>query len=134
MRTIQTMMITLTAAHLLLALGGAFAGGFSDGGNWWSHAVMVVVHPVAALALVALVCWRRCPLPFAIIFAALTLTGILADAATAVSIGLGLLKGDWWLPLVFSAIPVIGLAFVLATWGRGHVASGRSIGPRPAVV
>ena len=131
MRTIWIIMIALTAAHLLLALGGAFVGNFSDGGNWWSHAVMVVVHPVAALALVALVSWRRCPPAFAVIFAALALTGIAADAATAVSIGLGLLKGDWWLPLVFSAIPVIGLAYVLA---RGQVASGGNIGSRPAVV
>ena len=87
-------MIALSAVQLLLALGGAFAGGFADGGNWWSHAVMMVIHPVAALALVAVVTWRRSPLALAVIFVLMTLTGIAADAATSISIGLGTLKGD----------------------------------------
>lgn len=131
MRTVWIGMIALTALHLLLALAGAFAGGFSDGGNWWGHAVMMAIHPVAALALVDMVAWRRPPLAGAVILAAMVLTGIAADAATSVSIGLGFLSGDWWLPLLFSAVPIIGLAFALMA--RRHVAGNGHGGSLPAV-
>ena len=111
-------MIVIAALNLLLALVGALVGSFADGGGWWGYLVMVVAHPVAALALIALVAWRRPPAVAVAGLAGLLAISVAADVATAAAIGFGPLRGDWWLPLVFSAIPAIGLAYALTTRPR----------------
>ena len=47
----------------------------------------------------------------------LLLVAIAADLVLAVLIGLGVVKGDWFLPLVFAVVPVVGVAY-LAGGGR----------------
>lgn len=120
MTALRMGMIALATLHLLLALGGVFVGSFADGGDGWNRYVIVVVHPVAAVALLAVVAWREAPSPLFGTLVALVLAGVVADAVVAAAIGIGAIKGDWWLPLVFAVVPVIGLAFVLATRRRRH--------------
>ena len=44
----------------------------------------------------------------------LLLVAITADLVLAVLIGLSVVKGDWFLPLVFAVVPVIGVAYLAA--------------------
>ena len=49
-----------------------------------------------------------------VLFTAFTgMVGAFADLTLAQLIAAGTLNGDWWLPLMFSVIPSMGLAYAL---------------------
>lgn len=109
----RVLLIVLAVVQFLFAgLTGA-VGGFADGGEPWERATLMVVHPLAAIGLLVLaVAPRLKPTGLTIIQLLLALN-IAADLALAGLIYTGATKGDWWLPLLFSVIPVIGLGYSL---------------------
>ena len=120
MQPVRVGIITLAALHLLLAGFGALVGSFADGGGVSGYLIMVVLHPVAALALLTAVVWQNPPRFAIVALAALLALNVAADAAVAASIGSGAMLGDWWLPLVFSVVPVIGLGYLLIGRSRNR--------------
>ena len=106
-------MLILAAMQVLLTGITAFTGAFADGGQWWEYATVVLLHPVAAIGLLILVITSQPKKALIAATAALLLVTITADALTSFAILSGITRGDWWLPAVFSVIPVIGLVYCL---------------------
>ena len=115
---IRIVILVLAGLHLALALLTAVVGNFADGGDALSRLLLTVVHPVCAVALVALLAVPRPSRGFALAVACLMAVNIVADAAVALAIATGATKGDWWLPMVFSVVPAIGIAYAVATARR----------------
>ena len=84
----------------------------------WGRAVLMGVRPIAAIALVFLAFVPR--LPSGLVAVGMVLLGIsmIADIIVSITILLGISKGDWWLPLTFSIIPVIGLIYAFGQRSR----------------
>ncbi|MCY3563849.1 MAG: hypothetical protein F4196_01835 [Acidimicrobiia bacterium] len=102
----------LAVVQVFISAFAAMVAGFADGGQWWER-LNVAVHPVAAILLLMLVFSKESPKGLAIATVGLLALNIVADGMLALAIGTGAIKGDWWLPLVFSAIPVFGLIYFL---------------------
>ena len=99
----------------------ALVGSFADGGQWWERLILVGVHPAAAVLLLILVMGRnRSKKLIMASLALLTLNSrnIAADVFLYLAIGTGLTKGDAWLPLVFSVIPLIALPYCFSQLRR----------------
>ena len=122
-------LIALALAQAALAGLGMLISTFADGGYWWERLPMLLAHPAGAAALLALAAQNRPSGRFLGIALALLLANVAADASLSAAIGLGVTRGDWWLPLVFSAIPAVGVVYTLTLLNRG----GRSAPPAPAV-
>ena len=120
MKAIWIGMIILAMLHIGLALFSFAFGSFADGGSFWEFLVMTAIHPAAAIALLVMVTWRRPPAVAFVVLAALVLANVAADASISASILLGSIRGDWWIPLIFSVVPVIGLAYALAITFRNR--------------
>lgn len=122
MKAFRIAMIALAAIQLLIAGYGALVGGFADGGGlWWERWALLVVHPVAAVALVALVSLRRPHALLSVAVMALLLFNIAVDALLSGAIIQGYTRGNWELPLVFAIIPVIGLIFAVTRWPQNRL-------------
>jgi hypothetical protein len=111
-------LIVLATLHLLLAGFAAVVGAFADGGTVWERLVVSALHPLAALALLALFLLPRITKPATSGFVVLLAANVLADVTVALLIALGNLQGDWWLPLIFSVVPAIGIVYGLAVLRR----------------
>lgn len=138
MKTFRIAMIALALLQALLVSFGMLIGAFADGGYWWERLPMLIVHPAAAVALLALTLPPRPPvLRWTVAALALLSLNLAADAAMSVAIGAGFARGDWWLPLVFSVIPAVVLVFTLATMLRPRppagpvAAAGNRLPPAP---
>ena len=107
------MLLVLAIVQVLLATFTAMVGAFADGGDIWSRLVLVVLHPLCAVALLALVVLPKPPAVMAYAIGALLLGNIVADTTLALLIATEVIRGDWPLPLVFSVIPVAGLVYAL---------------------
>ena len=112
MKFFHRLIVVLAAVQLLLAGIGLLGGLFADGGLW-ERIPIVVVHPIAAVALLV-VAVKSKPVSKRLkdLAATLLLVNIAVDIALAVLIGAGVARGDWWLPLIFSAIPAVGVLYV----------------------
>ncbi len=104
--------MALALLNALLVAFTAAVGLFADGGEIWERLVLSVVHPIGAAALVLLVAaWTRLGgLPRTLLVAALAVN-IAVDGLLTLSILLGITRGDWWLPLVSTVVPAIGLVY-----------------------
>ena len=118
MQTFRIAMIALALAQAVLVGFGMLLGAFADGGYWWERLPMLLAHPAAAAALLALAVQERQAGRFLGIALALLLVNIAADAALSAAIGAGVTRGDWWLPLAFAAIPAVGVAYTLTLLNR----------------
>ena len=115
----RILMIVLAVVQFLLAgLTGA-VGSFADGGEAWERAVLMVVHPAAAIGLLVLAVVPRLKPGGVRIVQGLLAINIIADVILAGLIYTGVTRGDWWLPLLFAVIPVIGLGYSLTNKARG---------------
>ena len=106
-------MLILAAVQTTFAGFTALVGAFADGGDTWSRLLVILVHPVCAAGLLLLVILPRPATAVILAIAGLLAVNVAADAAFALLIAAGTVKGDWWLPLVFSAIPAIGIVYAL---------------------
>lgn len=115
----RVLIIILAIVQFLFAgLTGA-VGGFADGGQWWDRAVLMGIHPLAAIGLLVLAFVPRIKPTGLRIIRSLLALNIAADLALAALIYTGVSNGDWWLPLLFSVIPVVGLGYSLSGRVRG---------------
>ncbi|MCE2527981.1 MAG: hypothetical protein J4G00_10670 [Actinomycetia bacterium] len=103
----------LAVAHLLMAAFGLLVGSFADGGQWWERAVLTAVHPVAAVFLLVLVMSGERTQRLINISVSLLLLNVIADVVLSLAIATGASRGDWWLPLVFSVIPLVAVVYCL---------------------
>ena len=119
MKNLRVPMIILAALHLAFSAFTALVGLFADGGTIPERILLSLVHPAAAILLLVAVASSK-PLRRGLLGAtlALLLVGIVGDVVLALLIGLGTVKGDWPLPLVFAVVPVIGLAYMRASTTR----------------
>ena len=120
MPTSRIITLVLAVLQVLFTAFTGMVGAFADGGDVWSRLLLIVVHPLCAVALLVLALLPR-PVPaIAYTVAALLLTNIVADVTLAQLIAVGTIKGDWWLPLTFSVVPAVGLAYALTLGLRGR--------------
>ena len=107
----RVLIIVLAVIQFLFAgLTGA-VGGFADGGELWERAVLMGIHPLAAIGLLVMAFVPRLKPGGIRVIQALLAINIVADVTLAALIYTGATKGDWWLPLLFSVIPAIGLGY-----------------------
>ena len=109
-------MIILAALHLAFALLVAATASFANGGTIPERILLSLVHPIAAILLLVVVVSSK-PLTSRLKLKRITLTllsvNIVGDIVIGGLIGQGVLKGDWFLPLVFAIVPLIGLAYLI---------------------
>ena len=75
---------------------------------------MVLVHPLAAAGLLVLLFLPRPTAATVLGVAALLMLNVAADLTFALMIARGTVKGDWWLPVMFSVVPAIGIVYAMA--------------------
>ena len=117
-------MIILAALYFAFSGFTAVVGAFADGGTIPERIVVSLAHPAAAILLLIAVSFPK-PISTGLrkFTLVLLLVAIAADLVLAVLIGLGVVKGDWFLPLVFAVVPVVGVAYLA---GGGHQDHPRS--------
>ena len=111
-------MLILAVVQAMLAGLTALIGAFANGGEWWERVPLILIHPVAAVALVILVVLPQPSRRFVIATAILLLVNVVTDVLLSLAILSGITRGDWWLPLMFSVIPLIALPYCLALGRR----------------
>lgn len=109
----RILMLVLAVMQVLFTGITAYTGAFADGGQWWEYATIVLLHPLAAIGLLILVIVSQPTRALIAATAALLLLTVAADALSSLAILFGITRGDWWLPAVFSVIPVIALVYCL---------------------
>lgn len=107
-------MLILAVVQAMLAGLTALTGAFANGGEWWERLSLVLIHPVAAGALVVLVVMPQPSRRLVMATVILLLVNIAADVLLSLAILSGVMRGDWWLPLMFSVIPLIALWYYLS--------------------
>ena len=113
MTSLRTPMLVLAVIQAAFAGFTALVGAFADGGDTWSRLLVILVHPLCAAGMLLLVLLPRPATAVILVIAGLLTVNIVADLTFAQLIAAGTVKGDWWLPLVFSAIPAIGTIYAL---------------------
>lgn len=107
-------MLVLAFLYAALAMFTAAVGSFADGGDLWSRLVLVLLHPLAAAALLLLVLRATASRKLVLAIAALLLATVAADLALAAAIAGGAMKGDWVLPVIFAVVPAVAVLYALA--------------------
>ncbi len=106
-------MLVLAFIYAALAMLTAAVGSFADGGDVWSRLVLVLLHPLAAGALLLLLLRPTASRKLVLAIAALLLATVAADLSLAAAIAGGAMKGDWELPVIFAVIPALGVLYAL---------------------
>ena len=110
----RILMIILAVLYLAFSAFTALVGAFANGGTIPERVLISLIHPTAAiLLLIAVVSFSK-PISTGLrkFTLVLLLVAITTDLALAVLIGVGVVKGDWFLPLVFAVVPVAGVAYL----------------------
>lgn len=105
--------LVLAVLQVLFTAFTGMVGAFADGGSVWERLLLIAVHPLCAVSLLVLAVLPRPSSAVAYAVAALLVGNIFADLTFSQLIAAGTVKGDWWLPLIFSVIPAVGLAYAL---------------------
>ena len=113
MTVFRTITLVLAVLQVLFTAFTGMVGAFADGGDIWSRLLLIVVHPLCAVALLVMVLLPRTAPAIAYAVAALLVASIVADLTFALLIAEGTVKGDWWLPLVFTVVPAVGVVYAL---------------------
>ena len=115
----RVLIIFLAIVQFLFAGLTGTVGGFADGGEIWERVVLMGIHPLAAIGLLVMAFIPRIKPAGLQIIRALLAINIIADIILAALIYGGVTRGDWWLPLLFAVIPVIGLGYSFGRMVRG---------------
>ena len=113
MTAFRAPMLVLAVVQTAFAGFTALVGAFADGGDLWSRLLVVLIHPLCAAGMLLLVLLPRPARGAVLAIAGLLAVNVIADAVVAGLIAAGTVKGDWWLPLIFSAIPAVGIVYAL---------------------
>ena len=114
--------LVLAVLQVLFTAFTGMVGAFADGGDVWSRLLLIVVHPLCAVALLALVLFPKPTALMVYAVGALLVCNIVADVTLALLIATEAVKGDWFLPLAFAVIPLVGIVYALT------VAPNRDLG------
>lgn len=112
MNSLRVPLIVLAVVYALLAALGLAISTFADGGLW-ERLPIVLFHPLAAVALLWLLFTAQPTPKLAGIALVLLLLGIVGSLAVSGAVLGGLIKGDWWLPLVWAIVPLLSLPYVI---------------------
>lgn len=115
MTAFRITLIVLSTINLLFTLLTAAVGLFADGGDAWSRLIISGLHPLAAVAIVLLAYIPRPNITLVFAIIAILAINIISDISLAFLIVAETIKGDWPLPLVFSAIPTIAITYAVLT-------------------
>ncbi len=118
MKIFRVVVLVLTIVHLLPVGFTAAVGGFADGGNLWERLALMLVHPVTAILLLLMAALPTPSRRLLMLGSAVIVVNVIADVSLSLAISSGNIRGDWWLPLVFSVVPLIGLAYTLTLLTR----------------
>ncbi|MYD93001.1 MAG: hypothetical protein F4Y02_04775 [Chloroflexi bacterium] len=121
----RIVMLVLAFVYAALAMLTAAVGSFADGGDVWSRLVLVLLHPLAAGALLLLVFRPAASRTLVLAIAAVLLATVAADLSLAVAIAGGAMKGDWVLPVIFALIPTLGFLYALVVAARTNQSDSR---------
>ena len=127
MNSLRVPLIILAVVQALLAAFGLWISTFADGGVWWERIPLVLLHPLAVIALLGLLLSGRPPPRLAGIALTLLLLSVIGSVALSGTMAVGLTKGDWWLPLAWAVIPLLSLPYALY-----HLGGRRGNAPRLA--
>ena len=114
MTAFRRILMVLAIINVFFTFFTATIGLFADGGDVWSRLILSALHPLSALAILALVFLTLNSTIVTGIAAVLALH-VVADATLATMIASGAVKGDWELSIVFSIIPIIALIYAVAS-------------------
>ena len=120
MTVFRIITLVLAVLQVLFTAFTGMVGAFADGGGVWERLLLIAVHPLCSVSLLALAVLPRPSTTLAYAVAALLVGNIFADLTLAQLIAAGTVKGDWWLPLMFSVIPAVGLAYALTLAKQGR--------------
>ena len=118
MKSFRVVVLALGVIHALLAGLTALVGGFADGGSLWDRLTLMLIHPVTAAALLYMVALPKPARRLLMLGSALIAVNVMADIALALAILAGTIRGDWWLPLIFSVVPLLGLVYAVTLLSR----------------
>lgn len=120
MSILRALLLVLAVLYAAIAGLTALVGAFADGGDALSRLLLIVVHPLSASGLLFLLLASNPSRPMILGVGALLLVSMIGDLSAAVAIAGGAMKGDWWLPLIFTPVPIIGIVYAirLASTGR----------------
>ena len=113
MTVFRTITLVLAVLQVLFTAFTGMVGAFADGGSVWERLLLIAVHPLCAVSLLVLAVLPKPSSAIAYAVAALLVGNIFADLTLAQLIAVDAVKGNWWLPLMFSVIPAVGLAYAL---------------------
>jgi hypothetical protein len=106
-------MLVLAVVQTAFAGFTALVGAFADGGDLWSRLLVILIHPLCAAGMLLLVLLPRPATAVVLAIAGLLAVNVVADLTFAQLIAGGSVKGDWWLPLIFSVVPAVGIVYAL---------------------
>lgn len=106
-------MLALAILHAAFVGLTSAVGAFADGADAWSRVVVVLIHPLAAAALLLLALRPVDSGKLVLAIAALLAAAVAVDLSLALAISAGAMKGDWELPLIFAAVPSLGILYAL---------------------
>lgn len=107
-------LLVLASIHALVAGFTALVGAFANGGDVWQRLLLVLLHPLGAAGILALVLIRRLPRNATLAIAAILAMVVIADLALAQRMAAGAVKGDWELAVAFLVVPAIALPYALS--------------------
>lgn len=113
MSVFRILLSVLAVIHALFAGFTALAGVFANGGGIWERLLLVLLHPLGATGVLVLVLVPHLPRIATLAVAAVLLVVVIADLVLAQRIAAGAVKGDWELAVIFSAVPVISIAYAV---------------------
>ena len=113
MNSLRVPLIILAVVQAVLAAWGLGLSLFADGGVWWERIPLVLLHPLAVIALLGLLLSGRPTPRLAGIALTLLLLSIIGSLALSGMIVVGSTNGDWWLPLVWAVIPLLSLPYAI---------------------
>ena len=106
-------MLVLAVVQTAFAGFTALVGAFADGGDLWSRLLVILIHPLCAAGMLLLVLLPRPATAVVLAIAVLLAVNVVADLTFAQLIAGDSVKGDWWLPLIFSVVPAVGIVYAL---------------------
>ena len=118
MNVFRIVVLVLAVLQVVFTGFTAAVGAFADGGDVWQRLVLIVLHPISAVALLLLALRRGSSKGIALVVGALLMVNVAADLAIWSAIEQGVIKGDSELALVFAVVPAVGILYALTLLAR----------------